>query len=122
MAGVEPPRFALGGTEQPAAPLAIAVGLVAEELDPRERARVLDVGGVRPDGGADPADELVVEREEEVGLVPAEPYWRLIAPYFIFGGPGGSCVRICSQICPRGRIWAILRGANSCALQGIPEG
>ena len=35
-------------------------------------------------------DQLVVMGEEEVGLVPAEPYRGLIAPYLIFGGPGGS--------------------------------
>jgi hypothetical protein len=95
---------------------------VAQEFDPRERAGVLDVGQIRADGAADLAHELVVEREEELGLVAVEAYWRLIAPYLIFGGPGGSCVRICPQICPRGRIWEILCGAHSAGLQGLREG
>ena len=48
----------------------------------------------------DQLDELVVEREVELGLVPAEPYRRLIATRFS-RGPGGSCRRICPRICPR---------------------
>jgi hypothetical protein len=43
--GVQPPGFTLGGSEQPPLPLAVPVGLVTEELDPRKRCRVVDVFG-----------------------------------------------------------------------------
>ena len=105
--GIQTPRLALRGPVQPALPVPVAIRLVAEELDPRERARVLDVLGRRADVALDQLDELVVEREVELGLVPAEPYRGLIATR-ICRGPGGSCRRICPRICPRGRFWAIV--------------
>jgi hypothetical protein len=53
--------------------LPVAVGLVAQELDPCVRARVLDVLAQTADRAGDLADQLGVEREEELVLVPAEP-------------------------------------------------
>src|SRR5690242_21828163 len=99
---VHPPGLALDRAEQPAAPFALARRLMAEELDPGERARVLDVGGIRADGGADLADGLVVEREVGLGLVRAEPGWRLIAPCGGFGRHGGRCVGVCARVWARG--------------------
>ena len=58
---VQHPSFSLGDTEQPAAPVAIAVGLVHKELRPRERARVLDVLPRGAHGVVEIAYELIVE-------------------------------------------------------------
>jgi hypothetical protein len=72
-AGVELPGLTLGDPEQPGAPWTVAIGLESEELNPRESAGVLDVLAARVDGVADSAEELVVELQEQVRLVAAEP-------------------------------------------------
>src|SRR4051794_16963750 len=48
--GRQPPGLALGSAIEPALPLALAVRLMPEELDPREGGRILDVLGRRADG------------------------------------------------------------------------
>jgi hypothetical protein len=115
---VQPPGLALGRPEQPAATPdhgpAGGAGIRPTRTRRRPRCRPDPRGRRRG-----PCARARREREEELGLVPAEAYWRLIAPYLIFGGPGGSCVRICPQICPRGRIWEVLCGAHSPGLQGL---
>ncbi len=93
------PHAARSGTASPASS-AVARRLVAEELDPRERARVLDVLLAEPaDELRDRRLQLRVEREEELGLVPAEPYRGLIAARFR-RGPGGSCAGKCPRSVP----------------------
>jgi hypothetical protein len=71
--GRELPRLALGDSEQPAAPVAIAIRLVAEELHPRIRARVLDVLSRRAHSTSHVPHQAIVVREEELRLVAAEP-------------------------------------------------
>jgi hypothetical protein len=46
---------------------------MAQELDPHMRARVLDVLARRADRARDRPDQLRVELQEELRLVPAEP-------------------------------------------------
>ena len=74
----ESPRLALGGPEQPALPLTVAIGLVTEELDPRERGGVVDVLARSVHARVEHLDEPVVELEIELRLVAAEPYWGLV--------------------------------------------
>ncbi len=114
---VQTPRLSLRRAVQPALPVALPIGLVAEELDPRERASVLDVFRSGADVAVDQLDELMIEREVELGLVSAEPYRRLIATRFR-RGPGGSCTRIC----PRGRFWEIVVESAIPRLQGFLRG
>src|SRR4051794_22445419 len=89
MRGVQPPGLALGGPVQPTPPRLVAIGLVAEELDPGEGGRVLDVFRAGVDRPGKDLDELVIELQIELGLVTEEPYWGLISLRFR-RGPGGS--------------------------------
>src|SRR4051812_4928152 len=63
---------ALRDAIQPPLPLAVAVGLMLEELQPGERTRVFNVLGRRVHAAADLADELGVELAVEVELVPTD--------------------------------------------------
>src|SRR3954453_17105981 len=72
---VQPPGLALGGSEEPALPLAVALGLVAEELKPGEHRRVFDVHRGRPPNAlGELLDEFVVVLEVQIRLVAAEAY------------------------------------------------
>ena len=69
---VEAPSLALGDRDQPTLPVAIAVGLVAEELHPRERARVLDHLPGCVDTRGDRLRQLDMELAVEIELVTAD--------------------------------------------------
>jgi hypothetical protein len=73
--------------DEPCPPVAVAIGLPAHELNPRERARIVDGVARGVDAPLDGAYELVVEREVQLGLVAQEPSrdplgdrtWRLVS-------------------------------------------
>jgi hypothetical protein len=114
---VQPPRRSSGHRDQPALPAAIAVGLVAEELDPRERARVLDHFPRRVHARRDRLLEFELVLAVEVELVAAEPYRGLIAALFDCV-PGGRCTSICPR--RRGPPSPVIGGIGR--YQGLYEG
>src|SRR4051812_13927159 len=67
---LQQPRPALRDAKQPAAPVTSTIGLLLEELRPRERARVLDrVRRAVEDRALDRPHQLVVESPEQLGLI-----------------------------------------------------
>jgi hypothetical protein len=67
------PGLALGGAEEPALPILVAVWLVAEQLHPGERTRVVNVLARCPDGVRDLCHELAVELQLQLRFVAEEP-------------------------------------------------
>jgi hypothetical protein len=92
--GVQSPCLALGGLDEPGAPVAVAIRLVANELRPREVAGIVDDVRRRPDEMLDDACELPVVAPEQLGLIASErrrtcwvvrsvvrrAFWRGIGP------------------------------------------